>query len=455
MNNISRYLPHYRAHMQLAIPVVISMAGQTLTGMVDNAMVGRVDTLSLAASAFANNVVIIPLVFVAGFAAGITPLVGDSFGKGQYGPIGHYLRHSLLMTLLLVTAVTFLLMGSSPLLYHMGQEVEVVDKAVPFFQVVVFSLIPLAIFNVLMKTAEGVASTKAAMVFSLAGNLLNVLLNYLLIYGNGGFEAMGLVGAGVATLIARIFMAVGMALYVLSSRRFRPFLSHFFQTKLEWSYCSRLLSLGLPVGAQYLTEVAAFAIGAIIVGQIGKVELAAHQVAIGTASFTYMVANGLAAAATIRNSNLKGAGQIGELRIATWAGLHIAMLWMGTGALVFVLGNRFIPSLYSHDQSLIELAAPLMLIAALFQLVDGLQVVMLGALRGLEDVKMPALIAVIAYWGVSLPAGYVLAMHLGMRQQGVWVGFLLGLTVAAALLLWRFERLTQAYKQLKQDASPA
>ncbi|MEH0157518.1 MATE family efflux transporter [Limibacter armeniacum] len=441
--SLRKYVAHYRDNLKLAIPVVISQAGQTLTNVADNVMIGHYNTLSLSAAAFVNSVFVIFLVLGIGFSIGLTPLVGQAFGQQKYEDTGHLLKHSLLLNVVLSLIVLIILNNSTPLLYHLGQEAEVVTTGITYFKVLNWSMLPIMVFFTFKQFAEGVSSTKPAMVMTLISNGLNVFLNYLLIYGNWGFPELGLDGAGYATLTARIAMALGMAYYTMSSKRFRAFLNTFFDLSYVWSTFKSILKISFPISMQFVMEVAAFAIGAIMVGKIGKTEIAAHQIAIGMASVTFMIASGVASAVTIRTSNQLGAGKIGEARLLTWSALHIIILFMCMTSVVFMLGNRLIPSLHTPDEAVIRIAAPMMIVAAFFQLVDGIQVVTFGALRGISDVKIPTIIAFFAYWVIALPAGYIMAFYLGFNELGIWYGFLLGLSTAAILLTIRFHFATR------------
>jgi MATE family multidrug resistance protein len=330
---------------------------------------------------------------------------------------------------------------------RLGQSPDVLRLAVPYYHLLNWSLVPLLLFFTFKQFAEGVESTKPAMVITLFVNVLNIFLNYLLIFGHWGFEAMGLVGAGYATLIARVLQAVLMIAYVLSVRYFRPFVHELFRWRFGKAFFWHILQISIPIGLQYIIEVGAFAAGAIMIGWLGEAPLAAHQIAIGLAALTFLMASGIATAVTIRTSNLLGAGQVRQVRIATTAGLHLGIAFMTFTALGFLLGYQWLPSLHTTDATVIEIASGLMLIAAVFQIFDGIQVTNLSALRGIADVRIPTLLALLAHWGVSLPIGYLLAFHFGFEEKGIWMGFLSGLLTMALLTLNRFFRITGRWKR--------
>ncbi|PWJ44703.1 MATE family efflux transporter [Sediminitomix flava] len=440
---ISKYGDHYKANLKLALPVIISQVGQNLTVIVDNAMIGHYDTTSLASAAFSSSVFHILFVFGIGFCIGLTPLVGESNGNNKGSKLSKLFRHSFALNipLSIILLIAFLII--QPLLFHMGQPADVVNQALPYYKLLSYSIIPLLVFFTCKQFAEGLSNTKPAMIFTILGNLLNVVLNYMFIYGNWGAPELGLVGAGIGTLVSRIFMALGMVLYVFSAKFFKSHIEGFFTWEFDKATISQILKVSIPIGLQFVLEVAAFAIGAIIVGQIGSIELAAHQIAMGAVSTSFMMAHSVSTAVTIRTSMLKGQGNIEKMREAAHAGYHIAVFIMGFWAMIFLIFRDQIILLHTTDEAVIAVASKMMFIAALFQFCDGLQVMSAGALRGISDVKIPTLIAGIAYWGISLPISYFLAMNSDLKEIGVWVGFLVGLTAASILLITRFELVTK------------
>jgi MATE family multidrug resistance protein len=290
--------------------------------------------------------------------------------------------------------------------------------------------------------AEGLSLTKQSMYISVFANALNIIGNYMLIYGKWGAPALGLEGAAISTLIARIIMAWMMAYYVQKANLLKAYRLRWKRKFISVRHMVRILQLGWPISLQMTFEVGAFSFSAIMIGWLGAKELAAHQIAISIAALTYMMASGIAAAATIRVGNLFGSGKLNDMRTAGYSSLLMVICFMTTAALVLILLNNFIPQLYIKDPEVIKIAGGLIVIAALFQISDGIQVVGLGALRGLEDVKVPGLISLLAYWVIALPIGYVLGFPLGGGANGIWTGLLFGLTVAAILLFFRFRKLS-------------
>ena len=432
---------HVRRLFIIAYPVMLSHLGHIAVGVADSMMVGQLGAIPLAAVSLANSIFVLALMFGIGVSYGLTPLVASADGKGHVSRIARLLKHSLLINMIFGVLLFGLLIAVIPFLYQLDQPEEVVERATPYLWVIGASMLPFMFFQGYKQLIEGLGHTRQAMVITLLANGLNVLLNYLLIFGKLGFPEMGLVGAGWATLFSRVVMAALMAAYFYKSKRFANYrqVVEGYKKKIF----RKLMSLGVPMGFQYVFEVGAFSGAAIMVGWIGANAIAAHQIAINLASVSYMVASGFAAAATVRVGNQLGRGNLESMRRAGFIAFGLVVLMMVGFAASFIAGQHFFPSLYIDNQEVIELAGTLLVIAAFFQLSDGIQVVGLGTLRALEDVKIPTLITLVAYWVIGIPGGYLLAFHAGLGVQGIWWGLLAGLTVAAVLLLWRFWRLSR------------
>ena len=436
----SVYQPFYRDNLRLAIPVMISQLGQVLVQTADSIIVGRfAGTTSLAAVSLVNSVFIVVLVIGIGLAYGLTPLIAQENGRQNYEACGNLLSASLginiVSGILLFLLVYF---GSVLSLNHLGQSPAVIAQARPFLVFMAFSIIPLMVFNTFKQFTEGLGFTKQAMMISIWGNVLNVCLGVIFVKGLFGIAPMGIRGVGLSTLIDRSVMAIVISFYVFRSRHFKKYLSGFALFKISKNISKRILAIGTPVAIQYTCEVSAFSGAAILIGTIGAVELAAHQVAINLASMTYMMASGISAAAAIRSGNYFGAKNYAMLRLSAISSYHIVLILMSFTAIIFAFANHLIPWIYTSDKSVIIIAAQLLLIAALFQLFDGAQVVGLGVLRGIGDVTIPACITFIAYWIIGLPVGYFLGIKLSLGASGIWYGLTLGLMVASILLYFRF-----------------
>ncbi len=439
---LTRYSSHVRPNFLLAYPVMLSMLGQVMTGVADSVMVGWTGATPLAASSFANIFFTIPLFFGIGVSYAITPLVAEGAGAKDQNKIIEILRHGTLINLLVGFVLVSLIFLVEPFMFAMGQPEDVVTLGIPYLSIIGVSIIPTMIFQTYRQFAEGLGKTRMAMVIVIASNFLNIALNYGLIFGKLGFPALGLNGAGWATLISRIIMAMGMMLYIYYGQKFAIYRKGFSIGHYSKSLTSKMLHIGLPAGSQFIFEAGAFGFSALMMGWLGITALAAHQIAINLATISYMTTSGLAAAATIRVGNFLGQRDKKNLQDSAFSMIGMAVALMTAWALLFIFGRYFLATLYINDTSVIELTASLLIIAAFFQLSDGTQVVCAGALRGLQDVKVPSILIFVAYWVIALPVGYVLAFPLGLGANGIWIGLLIGLTLTATAMVFRFKHLS-------------
>ncbi|MBR9998446.1 MAG: MATE family efflux transporter [Cyclobacteriaceae bacterium] len=439
--------------LNLAYPVMLSQLGQVMVGVVDSMMVGQIGKDSLAGASLGNSIFFLILTFGIGISYGVTPLVAKADGENNPSTIINLLKHGFIVNLGSSILLLAVLIITSLIFPYLGQPEQVVVLAVPYFLVISLSVIPFMIFQTIRQFAEGLSLTKQAMMVTVSGNIINILLNYILIFGKLGFPAMGLLGAGIATLIARIIMAVIMIIFVYYHHRFKIYWSHYEKSGVDMMIIRRILSIGLPSGFQFIFEVGAFSLAAIMVGWIGTSALAAHQIAISLASISYMMATGIATATTIRVGNQMGKNDAIMLRKVGFTGFLMGAAFMGISAIALIVLNGYLPTWYIDDQEVINLASRLILIAAVFQISDGLQVVGLGALRGMADVKIPTLVTLLAYWILALPIGYFFGIYLDFGASGIWIGLLTGLTVTAALLIYRFRRISLKIVQGKEPVT--
>ena len=435
---------HLRPTILLAYPVVLSQLGHILVGVTDSVLVGHLGKLPLDAVGMGVSTTSLLLVVGLGISMGAVPRVAAADGRGDHPALGRLLVGTVWLNALvgaLLAALSQLLPWALP---HLGQSAEVVALAGPWVRVVGLSLLPLMVFQGFREWAEGLGLTRQAMQLSIAANVLNALLCYALIFGHFGAPKMGLMGSAWATLISRLGMALLMAQFVLRNRELAPKRPAAAAAWLRPGLAELRgqLALGLPIGVQMMLEVGAFSTSFIMIGWLGTTPQAAHQIAINVASVTYMAATGIAAAATIRVGNLRGSGDLMGARQAGFAAYWLAFGFMTAMGLLLVGLRHVVPGFYNSDPAVLAQAATLLTIAAAFQVSDGLQVVGLGALRGLEDVKIPSVVALLAYWALALPLGYGLGFGLKMGAPGVWLGLLTGLTVVAGVLLRRFRRLS-------------
>lgn len=437
---LKAYKPYYLSSLALAGPVIISQLGHTLVHTADSIIVGHfAGTVPLAAVSLVHSVFMIVMVIGLGIAYGITPLIAQANGKRDYPECGMLLSNSMVINVsagaLLFCIVYF---GSMAAIDYLDQDPAVVHEAKPYLFILSLSMLPLMVFSAFKQFAEGLGFTKQAMNITIWGNVLNVLLAIIFVKGMFGIPAMGVRGVGYATLIDRCLMAVVMGAYVFRSENFKRYLQRFSLFHMDKGRCLSILKIGTPVAMQYVFEIGAFAGAAVIAGTLGAQIQAAHQVAITLAAMTYMMASGIAAAATIKTGNSFGQRNFFRLKRYAVSSYHIVLAFMGISALLFAILNQLLPWIFTKDLAVIGIAAELLIIAGLFQLFDGTQVVGLGILRGIGDVNIPTFITFIAYWIVGLPVAYLLGITGGWGIQGIWFGLTLGLLTSSLLLYVRY-----------------
>jgi MATE family multidrug resistance protein len=441
----TKYKPYYSDNLRLAMPIVVSQLGHTVVHMADSVIVGHfAGTTQLAAVSLVNSIFMLVLVLGLGIAYGLTPLIARENGRRDYASCGTLLVNSLIINLCTgVLLYCFVHFGTLSIIDHLDQSPEVVAYAKPFLSYLGISIIPLMIFQTFKQFAEGLGFTKQAMYVSIWGNVINIVLGVILVKGMFGIAPMGVVGVGISTLVDRVLMAVVMAVYVFRSPHFKPYIQTFKLRLLNLAIVKKIFKIGAPVALQYSFEVSAFSGAAILIGTIGAIEQAAHQVAINLAAITYMLATGIASAATIKTGNNLGKSNFKDLRRSAVASYHVIILFMSLTALLFIVANNLLPYIYTEDKAVIAIAAQLLIIAGFFQLFDGTQVVGLGVLRGIGDVNVPTLITFVAYWVIGIPLGYLLGITLGWGVNGIWYGLTVGLLSASIFLFIRFQKKTR------------
>lgn len=404
MNLYTKYKPYYSDNLRLAMPIVVSQLGHTLVHLADSVIVGHfAGTIQLAAVSLVNSLFMLILVLGMGIAYGLTPLIAQENGRKHYDECGKLLSNSLVINFFMsILLYAFVHLGTLLVIDHIGQSPEVVAYAKPYLGYLGISIIPLMIFQTFKQFAEGLGFTKQAMFVSIWGNLLNIILGIIFVKGMFGIAPMGVKGVGLSTLIDRTLMAIVMSYYVLKSKHFKLYIKSFRIGLIDKVRSLKIVKIGAPVALQYSFEISAFSGAAILIGTIGAVEQAAHQVAINLASITYMMASGIASAATIKTGNNFGKANFTDLRRSAIASYHVILLFMTVTAGLFIVANNFLPYIYTEDVAVINIAAQLLIIAGFFQLFDGTQVVGLGVLRGVGDVNIPTLITFIAYWIIGI-----------------------------------------------------
>jgi MATE family multidrug resistance protein len=439
------YSPHFRATILLSVPVIIGQLGQVLIGVVDSVMIGGLGYEYLSAATLANSLYFIIVVIGMGVSLAISPLVAEAQGASEEDKAGLYLRQGVWVSLgmsLLLGGITF---GSSWLIFLMDQPPRDAALAFSYLQILSLSTIPMLFFLAYKSFADGLSLTKPAMFITFFGLIVNALMNWILIYGKLGFPRYELDGAGYATIIGRTAMMVAMIVYINRSKLFRRFSPAMRWREFDLYTIKKILAIGLPSGFQFFFEVGAFAGVAIMIGWLGAEYRSAHQIAISLASITFMFAFGLGTGATIRVGDALGKKQMGVARLAGFSGILLSVCSSLFFSLVFILGRYQFPKLFGIEDGLVlDVAARLLLIAALFQIFDGIQAVGISILRGIQDVQIPTLVAFAVYWLVCLPLAYFMGFTLKMGVDGMWYAFLIGLGLASVAHTVRFSMLTRS-----------
>jgi len=427
-----------KSTLALAVPIMAGQLSQMLMGVADSVMVGRVGVVPLAASSFAQCLLSVPFLFGIGLLQCISVRAAEAHGAGDRQTTGEVLRHGLALSILAGLALIALVLVTATQLHRFGQPPEVAAGARNFLILVALSMLPMFMAMSLRQYSEALNHPWPPMAIMLGSVLLNIVLNWIFIYGHLGSSALGLDGAGLATLLARIAALAAIFLYVLRARRFEGALPA--QWLLRWhpERLRSLLKIGLPTAFQLLLEVSAFAAAAVMMGWLGTVPLAAHQIALTCCATAFMFPLGIAMATTIRISHALGGAEPARIRTIGLGSIALGGIFMGVSAVIFAFGGESIAHAFVADHEVARLAAMLLVVAAIFQCCDGLQVVAAGALRGLSDVTIPLLTCIFAYWLIFLPFAYLVAFHFGWGPLGIWAGLALALGLEAVLLVGRF-----------------
>ena len=450
--NLSVYTKEFKYNMQLAYPVIIGMLGHTLIGIVDNIMVGKLGSTELAAVSLGNSMIFVAMSLGIGFSTAITPIVAEADAENDTSKIRSAFHHGLFLCVILGFSLFGLVVLAKPIMELLHQPKEVISLAKPFVDWVAFSLVPLIIYQGYKQFADGLSMTKVSMYAIVMANILHVIINYCLIYGVWIFPKMGIIGAALGTVISRIAMVVFMHIILSRKEQLKQYFHDFSFDEIKKEMIKKIVNLGLPSAMQMLFEVVLFTAGIWLCGNIGKTSQAANQIALSLASMTFMVAMGLSVVSMIRISNQKGLNDYKQLVIVARSIFLLAILIEILFAVMFVALHQILPYLFLNmenqsqfldNQEVIAIAAKLLLVAAVFQISDGLQVVVLGALRGLQDVKIPMYITFVAYWIVGFPISFYLGEYTSLKAVGVRIGLLAGLTAAAVFLFIRFHYLTK------------
>ena len=449
----------FRYNWKLSAPVIMGMLGHTFVGLVDNIMVGQLGSAELAAVSLGNSFFFVAMSLGIGFSTAITPLVAEADSENNFKKGKSAFKHGLFLCIVLSLLLFGMILLAKPLMYLMEQPEEVVLLTMPYLDIIAISLIPLIIFQGFKQFSDGLSLTKHAMYATIVGNLINVSLNYFLIFGKLGFPEMGIVGAGVGTLVSRLAMIAIIWTLLKNDKKASAFVTHIRLFILDSTMLKKIINLGLPSAMQMFFEVAIFTSAIWLSGLLGKNAQAANQIALNLSSMTFMIAMGLSVTAMIRVGNQKGLRNYVELQRIAKSIFLMGIMFASVFALLFLIFHDIFPALYldlddvnnySDNQEVVSIASKLLLVAALFQISDSAQVIFLGALRGLQDVKIPTLLTFIAYWMIGFPTSYFLGKETAYGSTGIWIGLLVGLASASIFLYLRFiyltNRLIQAHK---------
>ncbi len=457
--NISQYTKEFKYNLQLAYPVVLGMLGHTLIMIVDNIMVGKLGSTELAAVSLANSMIFVALSLGIGFSTAITPIVGEADAEKDTGKIRSAFHNGLFLCFILGFLLFGLVVLGKPIMEMLHQPKEVIVLAKPFLDWVGFSLVPLIIYQGYKQFADGLSMTKYSMYAIVMANILHVIINYCLIYGIWIFPKMGIVGAALGTVISRIAMVVFMHIILSRQEQLKTYFHNFSFSEIKKETIKKIINLGVPSALQMLFEVVLFTAAIWLCGNIGKTSQAANQIALSLASMTFMFAMGLSVVSMIRVSNQKGLNDYKNLVVVARSIFLLVILIEIVFAILFIVLHNIVPSLFLDmndtkqlldNKEVVFIAAKLLLVAAVFQISDGIQVVVLGALRGLQDVKIPMYITFIAYWVIGFPISYYLGEFTELKAVGVWIGLLAGLSAAALFLYIRFHLITK--KLIKENS---
>lgn len=452
---IENFMPFFSQHYQeeikktflLAFPIVVAQLGVVLMGVTDNIMVGRyIGKIGLGSAGIANSMSFLIASIGMGGLSVVAPLISKAKAERNVPEISRLFRAGIKVSLwfsLILGIIGFICIYNFDVFQ---QSPEINDQAPNFMAIIVISNAFMFVFAAAKQLSDGLSRTYVAMMITVFGLIFNIIFNYILINGYLGFPKMGLNGAATSTLLTRIVMLIALTAYLFNTKTFKKYLHVKYKSLKTNDLVIMIFKIGVPSGLQFFFEIAAFSLAVIMMGWLGENQLAAHQIAINVASTTYMMASGLGIAGGIRVGEGRGLRNVQKIRFSGNVALLLVVVFMTAMMLLILVFNRFFVELYISDNEVIVIALKLMLIAAVFQLSDGVQVVSLGILRGISDVNIPTWITMFAYWGLSLPLGYFLAFNLEMDAIGIWVGLLAGLTASAVLLTARFYYLIKKMK---------
>ena len=448
---LNNYTKEFSYNLKLSYPIILGLLGHTLVGMIDNIMVGKLDPTNLAAVSLGNSFIFIAMSIGIGFSAAITPVVAEAHSKNHIADLKKSFVNGFLMCFILGFFLFLAILFFKPLLFMLDQPKNVVDLAIPYLEIVAASLIPLLMFQSLKQYSDGLSLTANPMYATVLANIINIIVNYILIFGKFGFPAMGIIGAAIGTLVSRIIMFSFLFFLLYKKDIIKKYITDLLRFIIDKSMIKKILSIGFPTSLQMLFEVGIFTSAIWLSGLLGEVTQSANQIVLNISSMTFMIASGLGVSAAIRSGNQKGLENYKELKRISLSILFLGILFAFIFSLLIFIFRDYLPyiyidisDIYNYEKNIliVEKSAKLFIIVALFQLFDSAQVIILGALRGMQDVKIPTVIVFIAYWVVGFPISFYLGDIDNYKEIGIWIGLLCGLLFSAVFLYLRFNYLT-------------
>ena len=450
---LNNYTKEISYNLKLSYPIILGLLGHTLVGMIDNIMVGKLDPTNLAAVSLGNSFIFIAMSIGIGFSAAITPVVAEAHSKKHTIDLKKSFVNGFLMCLILGVFLFLAIILCKPLLFMLDQPKNVVNLAVPYLEIVAASLIPLLMFQALKQYSDGLSLTSNPMYATVLANIINVVVNYILIFGKFGFPAMGIIGAAIGTLVSRIIMFSFLFFLLYKKDIIKNYIKDIIRFIIDKSMIEKILSIGFPTSLQMLFEVGIFTSAIWLSGLLGEITQSANQIVLNISSMTFMIASGLGVSAAIRSGNQKGLENYKELKRISLSILLLGIFFALIFTLLIIIFREYLPyiyidisDVYNYEKNIIivQKSAKLFIIVALFQLFDSAQVIILGALRGMQDVKIPTVIVFIAYWVIGFPISFYFGDINMLQENGIWIGLLCGLLFSAVFLYLRFNYLANS-----------
>ncbi len=446
------YMPFYRRNLKLAVPVMLAQLGQATVQLLDTIMVGQLGKTELAAVSFGGAVFFVGFAAALGLSFGSTPLIGVEYASGHHRKVSSIFQNSILFNTIVTLVIGSLMLGFHHFMDSLGQPEEVCPMAKSYYLILLSSLPFVLWFQAFRQFMDGVGNTKYAMIVTVSGNVLNILLNWLLIFGELGCPRLGVDGAAYATLISRVCMCFAFILLVRAKQPYSRYFKFFGWDKFTLRELKDLLRISSPIGLQMFMETFGMNVAVMFVGLCGTVALASHQIAITISCVTWMISCGIASATTIRVSHQLGAKEFHAVRKAGVASMHLSLFFMGLCSILIILFRTPIAQIFTEDAEVIELASILLIMTGIYQMGDGLQTVTIGALRGMKNVITPMVVAFICYIVVTISVSYFCGIYMGWGAPGIWFAYILELYLASYLLIRRFKKDT---KSLLEGTCPA